>query len=203
MPGTGDRELHAPRTEIDRKHPSRHGQSSLKNTHAPLGTGGFLTFCGNTFVSHTPLIVERIGGNTGLPSFVLLLALDLAVRLDAIRAARPGRSRSGSSFVVIELEAELLARRQAEARRHRRARRAARHAAGLPASVATAPLGSFTNVDEVLELRERLAELLRLRDDAREHEQLARIVQHRIVRVLRRQVEDRGDQLRVRHARRG
>ena len=64
----GDRELDAPRAEIDRKHATRHGQSSLRNTHAPFGTGGFRTFCGTTFVSHTPVIVVRIGGNTGLPS---------------------------------------------------------------------------------------------------------------------------------------
>ncbi len=52
-------------------------------------------------------------------------------------------------------------------------------------------------LDEVVERRELHAELLRLRDDAGEREQLARILDDRIVRVLRGEEQDRGDQLAV------
>src|SRR5262249_9763362 len=73
QPGAGDRELDAPRTEIDREDTTGHDYSSLRNIHAPFGTGGFLTFCGTPLVSPTPVIVERIGGNTYDPSLFFCL----------------------------------------------------------------------------------------------------------------------------------
>src|SRR6185503_943630 len=109
----------------------------------------------------------------------LLLALDLAPRLDAVGLARTRRDDL-LELGDVELEAELLATGEpGDAGGDRGARRAARQRAGLTRDQAQLRRRILDEAGEVLGLGERHAELPGLGDEAGQREQPDRILDDR------------------------
>ncbi len=195
----GDCQLDAPRAEIDRKHTTDAMISLPSGRPTPRsGTGGFLTFCGHHL--GVPDAGDRRADRRKhrRAVLVLLLALDLAPRL------RRGRCGAGQTRGDLAAAWPCRARgRASPGRPGSPAVSAARGTAlpwGLPApgrrARITARPGSLTNVDEVVDRREASSpNCFALATSPASMNSLLRVRGHRIVRVLRRQVEDRRDQL--------
>src|SRR5687768_14238108 len=127
------------------------------------------------------------------------IALDLAPRAHAIRAARSGGGHL-LQLRLVELELELVGSGESgDAGVHRRVRRAAGELVRTATRERAERGRRILHVrDELVDGADALTELLRACNERRERDQPLLTWLYRILRILRREQQHRGDQLRVR-----